>query len=131
MTTHQPGLLHYLFPSTSLLAALSLGGGIYGLAAPAKWAAATIGIPSSSMLSNAEQAYAAFAAARNFGGGITLAALIASGNRQAVAIFLMAGVTTALTDAWICARFGGDLALRHALMGGLIAAVGYGVWLTS
>jgi tetrahydromethanopterin S-methyltransferase subunit E len=94
--------------------------------APAEWAASTIGISSSSVPSNAEKAYAAFAAARTFGGGITLAAMIASGNRKAVAIFLMAGVTTALTDAWVCARFGGEMALRHALMDGLTVAVGGG-----
>ena len=130
MAARRPGFTRYLMPASSLLAVLSLSGGIYGLLRPYAWASAAFGVSPSSIPSIAEEAYASFAAARNLGSGITLAGLVVLGNKKAVGVFLMSGVVTALTDSWICTKLGGEKALGHAVMGLLIAAWGWGVWLS-
>ena len=122
MTTLRSSIARYTTLLASLLALLSLSGGIYGLIAPCEWASAAFGIPSS-----CSPAQASLTAARNVGSGVTLAGLVAVGNRQAVGIFLVSGSVTGLLDSWVCSNFGGDKAFGHAVMGLLIACLGLGV----
>ena len=73
----------------------------------------TLGVPLTSNSNNPPAlALVSFVAARNLGSGITLLALCASGNRKGVRIVVMAGVVTALADAWIRSRFGGGVGRR-------------------
>ncbi len=108
----------------SLMGVLALGGGVYGLANPMAFSE-TLGIPITSPTSPALP-FVAFAAARNLGSGMTILALTATAQRQAVSTLLICGFPTAVADAWICAKFGATegKATAHAIMGAVIGILG-------
>jgi hypothetical protein len=107
---------------------LALSGGIYGITNPINFAS-TLGIPITSPDSPALP-FVSFAAARNLGSGVTMLALIATGQRKAVGIVLMCGVMVAMADAWICSRFGASegKAAGHTSMGIVAGMLGGGIY---
>jgi Domain of unknown function (DUF4267) len=133
-TSSQLGLTQHLLPLCSLIGVLGLWGGIYGLTNPLAFSE-TFGVPLASNSASANSPalpFVSFAAARNLGGGITMLALCASGNRKGAAIVLMSGVVTALADSWICSSFGGESgkAVGHAVMGLVLGGLGAGLYWT-
>jgi hypothetical protein len=107
---------------------LALSGGIYGLTNPLAFSP-VLGIPVASPYS-LTLPFISFTAARNLGSGITMLTLLAAGQRKAVGLCMMCGVVTAISDAWICAKFGATKgkARGHAVMGVLAGALGAGMW---
>ena len=113
-----------LTPLSSLIGVLGLGGGVYGLTNPMAFSE-TLGIRVTSPTSPALP-FVAFVAARNLGSGLTVLALTATGQRKAVGTIFILGVSVAMADAWICAKFGAieGKATAHALMGVVIGVLG-------
>lgn len=126
MANSRTTLSRYLVPAASLLGILSFGGGLYGVLRPVAWSQ-TMGIT----ISTASSAipYASFTAARNIAGGLTVLGLISQKEFRAVGVYMLAGTSTALLDAWICAQHGGaeGKASGHAIMGILIGLLGMGI----
>ncbi|KAH8660846.1 hypothetical protein BGZ60DRAFT_414154 [Tricladium varicosporioides] len=120
-----------LLPLTSLIGLLGLSGGLYGLADPQAFST-TIGVPIQATNSPALP-FISFVAARNLSSGITLLTLCASGYRKAAGIFLMCGTITAFADAWVCGKYGErkgrGKAWGHAIMGGVLGGLGWGLWI--
>jgi hypothetical protein len=96
-------LQRILTPVSSLVGVLAVGGGVYSLVDPISFAD-TLGIPITSPSSPALP-FVSFAGARNFGSGITMLALLYTGQRKAVGTLLMCGVAVAMMDAWICFKY--------------------------
>jgi hypothetical protein len=126
MSSPPTNLTRFLIPAASLLGVLSLGGGLYGVLNPVAWSS-TMGVEISAASSPAAVPYASFTAARNIAGGLTLLGLVQQRQYRAVGIYLLAGTSTALLDAWICkgseAAVEGK-ALGHAVMGGVVGLLG-------
>jgi len=72
-----------------------------------------------------------FTAARNLGSGITLLALLVTGQKKVVGLVLICGVVTVILDAWVCERYGGIQAKAwgHAGMGVFVELLGAGMWI--
>lgn len=111
-------------PLSSALGLLALGGGAYGLVNPIGFSE-TLGIPVTSQASPALP-FVSFAAARNFGSGLTLLVLAYNGQRKTIGTLLVCGVVTAVADAWICVKFGAveGKAIGHFVMGIAFGALG-------
>ena len=111
-----------------MMGILALGGGIYSIVNPQAFSA-TLGIPISTPTSPALP-FVSFAGARNIGSGLTVLALLYTGQRKAVGTLLMCGVVTTMTDAWICSRYDAaeGKALGHAIMGVAVGLLGAGMW---
>lgn len=120
-------LQQILTPVSSLVGVLALGGGVYSLVDPTSFAS-TLGIHITSPSSPALP-FVSFAGARNLGSGITMLALLYTGQRKAAGTLLMCGVATAMADAWICVKYGATegKAVGHAVMGIVIGLVGGGL----
>jgi hypothetical protein len=128
MATSNPQVQLALTTASSLMGVLAVSGGIYGITNPMAFAS-TLGIPITSPNSPALP-FVSFAAARNLGSGVTMLALIATGQRKAVGTVLMCGVVVAMADAWICAKFGASegKAAGHAGMGIIAGVLGGGMY---
>lgn len=107
---------------------LALGGGALSLSNPTAGASA-LGIPISS--SSPALSFVGFVGARNIGSGVTILALLATGQKKAVGVCLMCGTLVAMLDSWICSKSGAAAegkALGHAVMGLLAGGLGAGLW---
>ena len=115
-------------PISSLVAALGVGGGVYGLIDPQAFSG-SLGIPVTSSVSPAIP-FVSFIAARNLGTGIGTLALLYNGQRKVVGMLFMCGTVVAFADAWICAKYGATegKALAHGIMGTVIALLGAGMY---
>ena len=118
---------------SSAIGILALSGGIYGLTNPILFAD-TLGIPVPTSTNNDSKVlpFVSLIAARNFGSGVGLLALIASGQRKAVGTVLTCGIATSFMDAWICAKNGAiqGKATQHAVLGIFIGLLGAAqIWL--
>jgi hypothetical protein len=89
----------------------------------------TLGIPVTSADSPALP-FVSIAAARNLGSDITILTLLYIGQQKVVGTFMMCGVTVAMTDAWICTKFGATegKAAAHAIMGIFAGMLGWGIY---
>ena len=107
---------------------LAVRGGIYGIINPIAFAS-TVGIPITSPQSPALP-FVSFTAARNLGSGVTMLALIATGQRKVVGKVLTCGVVVAMVDACICVKFGATegKAAGHAVMGTVAGILGGGMY---
>ena len=129
MATWQSHLNRILPPLSSIIGLLAVGGGIQSLLDPLAFST-TLGVPLSTTSTTSDALpLISFIGARNLSSGITLLALLCTGQRKAVGT---CGIVTAMLDAWICAKYGGTegKAVGHAVMGIAFGAVGAGMfWL--
>ena len=106
---------------------MALSGGIYSLVNPQAFSD-TLGIPVSTPTSPALP-FVSFTGARNLSSGLTVLALLYTGQRKAVGTLLMCGVAASMTDAWICFRHAAEgKAVGHAVMGVAIGVLGAGMY---
>jgi hypothetical protein len=128
MDASKPKIQLALTTASSLMGIPAVSGGIYGITNPVAFAS-TLGIPITSPNSSAHP-FVSFAAARNLGSGVTMLALIATGQRKAVGTVLMCGVVVAMADAWICSKFGASegKAAGHAIMGIVAGILGGAIY---
>lgn len=123
------------FGVAGCLGLLALSNGIYGLIRPPAFAemhGLPLTVANGGITNPASHSYISFIAARNLSSGVGLLALCASGERKATGLVLMAGVATALGDAWILRKAGDPAgnAVGHAIMGLIIGAVGVTLYRT-
>ena len=130
MATSQLGLqLRRTLPFLSAgMGFLALSGGIYSIVDPRAFGDA-LGIPISTSTSPAIP-FASFVGARNLGTGVTILALLYTGQRKAVGTGFMCGAVTALLDSWICYQYDRTegKAVGHAVMGVLAGLLGFGMY---
>ena len=128
-------LTRILPPLSTAIGLVGLGGGIYGLVNPAGFSG-SLGIPIRSRTS-AGLPFVRFAGARNLGSGITVLALLWTGQPKAVGTLFMCGVVTSLVDAWVCVterkegkegKEGRGKAWGHAVLGVGVGLLGWGLW---
>ncbi|KUJ17120.1 uncharacterized protein LY89DRAFT_685072 [Mollisia scopiformis] len=127
MATSSSNVQLALTTASSLMGIVAVSGGIYGMANPLGFSS-TLGIPITSSTSPALP-FVSFAAARNLGSGVTMLALLATGQRKAVGTVLLCGTVVAWGDAWVCNSSGGsgDKTVGHAVAGVIAAALGWGM----
>ena len=115
-------------PLASVIGLLGVGGGIYGLRDP-QAASEMLGIRISTPDSPAIP-FMSFVGARNLGSGITIFALLYTGQKKAIGMSLMCGVSVAMADAWICSqnRAIEGKAVSHAVMGVALGLLGVGLY---
>jgi len=132
MATWHSHLNRILPPLSSIIGLLAVGGGIQSLLDPLAFST-TLGVPLSTTSNTSEALpFISFIGARNLSSGITVLALLYTGQRKAVGTLFMCGIVTAMLDAWICAKYGGTegKAVGHAVMGMAFGAVGAGIFLS-
>jgi Domain of unknown function (DUF4267) len=128
MSSYSSHLHRILPPLTSVIGILALGHGIYGLINPQE-VGTRLGIPVSKSSSSA-LSLVSFIGARNIATGLTVLALLYTGQKKAVGTLLMCLVSTAAIDAWICFqvdRLKGK-AVGHATMGFILGSLGAGMY---
>jgi hypothetical protein len=124
MPTYSYHINRILPPLTSAIGLLALSGGIYGILSPQAYGT-TLGI-SISPSAPSSLSLVSLIGARNMSSGLTILALLYTGQKKAVGTLLFCGVSTALIDAWICFQHDGleGKAMGHALMGAIIGSLG-------
>jgi Domain of unknown function (DUF4267) len=128
MSTSDYRLQRVLPPLSSVIGILALGGGVYGIINP-QACSNTLGIRVPTPTSPALP-FVSFAGARNISSGLTVLALLYTGQRKAVGTLLMCGVAAAMTDAWICFQHDAveGKAVGHAVMGVAMGLLGAGMY---
>ena len=128
MSTSPFRLQRVLSPLSSMIGILALGGGIYSIVNPQAFSA-TLGIPITMSTSPAIP-FVSFAGARQISSGLTILALLYTGQKKAVGTLLMCGVAATMTDAWICFQHDAvdGKAVEHAVMGVAIGLLGVGMF---
>jgi hypothetical protein len=126
MSTFLPRLQRILPLLSSAIGILARSSGIYGIICQQAFSD-ILGIP---VTTSSALAFVSFAAVRNVSSGLTVLALLYTGNTQAVATLLICGLATSLTDAWICFqhnRIEGK-GVGHAVMGTFVGLLGLGMY---
>ena len=102
--------------------------GVYSIVDPQAGSEA-LGVPVTTSTSPALP-IVSFVGARNLGSGITTLTLLYLGQRKALGVAFMCGVTVAFTDAWICYRYNAaeGKAVGHAVMGAAVGLLGAGMY---
>lgn len=128
MSSYSTHLHRILPPLTSVIGILALGHGIYGLINPQE-VGTGLGISLSTSSSSAFS-LVMFIGARNISTGLTLLALLYTGQKKAAGTLLMCLVSTAAIDAWICFQVDKleGKALGHAAMGVILGSLGMGMY---
>lgn len=129
MSTFPDRLQRVLPPLSSVIGIIALGGGVYSIVNPLKASGDTFGIPILTSTSPALP-FVSFAGARNLSSGLTVLALLYTGQRKAVGTLLMCGLAASMTDAWICSQNNATegKALGHAVLGVAIGLLGAGMY---
>jgi hypothetical protein len=129
MSSYSSHLHRILPPLTSIFGIVALSHGIYGLINPQE-VGTKLGIPISSTSSSSALSLVSFIGARNIATGLTVLALLYTGQKQAVGTLFMCLVSTAAIDAFICFqtdRLEGK-AVHHATMGVILGSLGVGMY---
>lgn len=129
MSTFPDRFQRVLPPLSSVIGIIAIGGGVYSIVNPLKASGDTFGTPIQSSTSPA-LSFVSFAGARNLSSGLTILALVYTGQRKAVGTLLMCGVAASMTDAWICFRNNAKegMVVGHAVMGVAIGLLGAGMY---